>query len=307
MRRFIEGWGAEVSFSIGIRVYKIVVFKSGQSEPVKLTEWKKLDFVEFISNFAKNSAEPISHSEALRTWYFSSIYKQGSATDGLISYGTHGFQSNFIDVKTRKKNYVRMSTDLEEIPLYFHIWAPVNSHFGMAAFQSFGARSCISYVLDRVKEMFEQKYNGYKLFYQKIMPGQISQFAQSPVKTLTLKKKMLSNDKFDGYLNRFSGQDLEYKVSLKAKRNSNLGKLRDLISDNNQQGVIIHDGISFDEMKAEVKVGNRFRSVTILGVSSNAGLIDISPDVKYGVDGHPILESIRSQVEEILSELASLQ
>src|SRR5690606_27308299 len=107
-----------------------------------------------------------------RSWYFEEIrsYSLGSS-QGYVHYGTFGFESNFVDTKTQTHTYRRQVTDVEEIPLFYEFWCPPSSEYGLVAFQSFQGRSCISLVLNSMKQKFEEVNSDYIIIFKKLMPN----------------------------------------------------------------------------------------------------------------------------------------
>lgn len=134
---------------------------------------------------------------------------------GYINYGTHGFESKFKDVKTRKEKYSRKATDLEEIPLYFQLWAPDDSKLALIAFQSFQGRSCVTFVRIAMMADFEKQHPEYALTFAVVAPA-AAMLANAPVRTVTFVKPMVSKDKADRYLLGRSVDEVEYEVTLRA-------------------------------------------------------------------------------------------
>jgi hypothetical protein len=67
--------------------------------------------------------------------------------------------------------------------------------------------------------------------------------------------------------------------------------------------VITYDGIDFPEAVAEVRVGNKTRRVGVFGLSGDAGVIDITEDIKRGPDGHPTFNSLTNETGDILEDM----
>lgn len=144
-----------MSITIGLRFYRVTVVdrKSGD-----MISFKELDPFPFFENFVENSATFRDNDEKQRSWL---LEPHGDADHreiwGYARYGTFGFTSDLVDRKTRKSRYTRRDSDLEEIPLFFHIWNPEHSEFGLIAFQSFQGRSCIQLVIGAMSEAFKSK------------------------------------------------------------------------------------------------------------------------------------------------------
>ena len=83
-----------------------------------------------------------------------------------------------------------------------------------------------------------------------------------------------------------------------------LGSLRDMggALTENDKGLIVLDGLEFDEVTAEVLVGSRRRPVGLIGPNSETGAIDVSETIEYGLNGHPTFDSVRSQSDLIIKD-----
>ncbi len=300
-----------MAFSIGLRVYQVTIHKENDRTPLLLTgDGAATDAHKFLSDFVGENVNANDHEDLQRSWFFET--KSESSINniyGYLRYGTYGFESDLIDRKTKKSNYKRKVGDLEEIPLYFHFWTPGKQDFALAAFQSFQARSCVQVVIGAACATYAKKHKGYKLSFRKLMPGDVKSSAlySAPVKQLTLVKKQIPQNKEDRYLFDFKPEEVEFEISFKAKRRRTLGSLASLLdkSSSNAAQALRFDGIQFDQAKAEVTVGNKRRTVGVLGYSNDAGVIELSESVQYGADGHPSFASIKYETEQILKDFHS--
>ena len=68
------------------------------------------------------------------------------------------------------------------------------------------------------------------------------------------------------------------------------------------KGILLFDGGEFHEATAEIMVGKRRRPVGIIGPNSDTGTIDVSEVIIYAASGHPTLESIKIQTNEIMQD-----
>jgi hypothetical protein len=292
--------------AIGIRVYRIGVHAKGNTNALLLEgEDGTPSVTTFIENFIKSHVSAVQDAEAERSWYFEEKGTQEQQCKrGYVHYGTYGFESNFIDVKTKQKNYRRLTTDIEEIPLFYEFWCPPGSKIGFAAFQSFQGRSCIHRVMKQMREQFEKANTGYIFSCRKVLPNDAkgSALYSAPVKRLRLVRRKASSDVADRYFDNPSPEAIDIELTMSARRNKSLGNLSSLMKSlkGGSSSVVTHDGIDFPEATAIIKVGNRTRSVGVMGVNSDAGVIDLTDEIVRGSDGHPTFESLKKETDEIL-------
>lgn len=293
--------------AIGLRGYVITAHKKGDRTEVPFSA-KVFNVAppEFFTRFVAGHAAVIQNAEKERSWYFEEIKSDGIGNSkGYTNYGTFGFESNFVDRKTKKKNYRRKVDDIEEIPLFYELWWPQKKSFCFAVFQSFQGRSCIGLVMNQAQEEFSALNPGFMLKYQKLLPSEGgSLYSKAPVKRLRLIKRNAPQDLTDRYLGKRVPDKVNFEVRLSTNRNKMLGLLGDITGALNKSdgGLFVHDGIEFTEAYADVKIGGKYRPVGVLGNDKNAGVIDITEDIVRGDDGHPTFESLAKQCDNILSD-----
>lgn len=294
--------------AIGIRVYRIGVYKRGKTDLLSMKSGElNVTAPDFISDFISKHDAIVQNESLERSWYFERRHddRPGSGR-GYVHYGTFGFESNFIDGKTKKRNYQRKITDVEEIPLFYEFWCPDGKSFGLVAFQSFQGRSCIGLVMDKLKEGFENANPGFVLNFKKLMPNDAagSLYYSAPVKRLHLIKRKAPGDIADQYFENQAPDTVDFELVITARRNSTLGSLLSLHNSvkSTKRSVVTHDGVDFPEAVAEIRVGQRLRKVNVLGFNSDAGVIDLTDAIVRGSDGHPTFESLGREVDDILKD-----
>lgn len=294
--------------AIGVRVYQIQVTEKGKVKALDLDDaGLSLALPKFADQFVSANATANQHSALERSWYFDKKASPGlDGSRGYVQYGTFGFESNFVDANTKAKNYRRKTTDVEEIPLFYEIWFPAPANYALAAFQSFQGRSCVSIVMAKMAEAFAKANPGHVIRFRKLLPTGTTGglYSQAPVKELRLVRRNAPTDVTDRFLRGSPHDPIDFEISMKARRKGALGILKDVASSlhQNAQGVVMHDGIKFDEAIADVRVGKKLRPVYLLGSSSDAGVIDLTDAVTRGADGHPTFASVSREVSDIMKD-----
>jgi hypothetical protein len=263
---------------------------------------------DFFDDFVERHSSLVQNEEAERSWYFEEkSNKEPDTSKGYIHYGTYGFESDFIDNKTRKRNYRRQVNDIEQIPLFYEFWCPEKQRIGFLGFQSFQGRSCIQMVLTQMRTSFEKKNRGYSLRFSKLLPANLkgSGYYSAPVKSLRLIKRGASTDIADGYIDK-GAQEIDFQIIISARRSRSLGKLSAILGrlPKAGDGLIAYGDMKFPEAVAEIKVGTKVRRVGIFGIDSDAGVIDLTDAVSRGSDGHPKYESMVKESDDILRDFA---
>lgn len=294
--------------TISVRVYQINIHRRGDRTQLPFkADAGGAPVPAYVTNFISEHSESTEDLERERSWYFEHKVGLGAGSSkGYIHYGTFGFESHLVDSKTKKANYKRKTTDSEIVPLYYEFWHPPESNYMFAVFQSFQGRSCVHLVMEKMQELFEATYPGFLLQFKKLIPtgSDGSVYGDYPVQKLTFIKRNVSSDIADQYTGARPSEPAHLEVSLVARRRGNLGIFRSITTGlkQNDDGMIIHDGLKFDEATANIRVGKRTRPVGLFGGNSDAGVIDLSNSVKRGENGHPDFDSIEGECNEILKD-----
>lgn len=298
--------------AIGLRVYRLTIHKRGDTAPLPFAGGQLRTPVEsFISVFIE-AHDAAVHNEALeRSWYFEPrLGEHIGSHRGYTQYGTFGFESVLRNRRTKTKSYERKVNDVEEVPLFYEFWTPEHKDYCLAAFQSFQGRSCIHLVLSDMKEMFERLNPGLLLRPKKMFPSDVhgSIYRTAPVKRLTLIRRDAPSDVTDRYFARAAAERVDFEVSLVAKRRGSLGDLKSLSPglSRNAAGLVLHDGITFNQAEAHILIGNKVRKVGVFGSESEAGVIDLTDSIEKGANGHPTFESLCAQADSILIDMSNI-
>lgn len=292
-----------MSFVIGLRFYKLFNRYKKSKNKNSGAPISNDVFAGFVNNFVDSRKNITERSDLQRAWYA----EPAMSTDrefcfGWIKWGTYGFGSALIDPETREEKYRRIVSDVEEIPLFYHFYFPENCNFSIVSLQSFAGRSCVIPFLSALKEEFENKYSNIILQFPKISPEDVSggPMSSAPVKKFTLIRNKAYTDVADQYADSASTDVVDVELSFKAQRKGFLGPLSKYKNIKpSKDNVLIFREMEFDRAKAEIDFGGKRRTVTVFGADYDAGQIDITEDVDRDGDGHPKLESIRNEVEQM--------
>lgn len=291
--------------AIGIRVYRVSVHNRGSQVPIN-DPALKVGVSKFISRFVSDHSKIFQNDEFERAWFLEPKESDLGCSSGLIRYGTYGFESNIIDGNTGTEKYHRKLTDIEQIPLFYEFWCPIVSSFGFAVFQSFEGRSCVAMLTKQMKSEFEQINKGYILAFKKVMPDDAkgSVLGSAPVVRLRLIRKGASGDVVERYFHENAPQSVNLELIVKARRNGKLGKLEALFSTfkPGAESVLMYEGIQFERVSAEIRVGKRLRKIGVYGSEEDSGLIDLTDEIEKGVDGHPKFEAIREESKRLIDD-----
>lgn len=304
--------------SIGLRVYRVFITKEADTTPISFEKDDvKCDPYVFIHNYLTDEKLKISNEEAQRSWHIEDItYSSADGRNyyGVMRYGIFGFESTLVDTKTAEVVHDRKQNHAEVIPLAFHVWSPVEDDWSYMTMQSFQGRSCVTVVQEAISEAFKKENPGYRLRFVKISPGDGEGKAlhDKQVREVRLLKKSNPTDLSDVYSGKVKLSSAKYLVSIQAPRKKSLGSLKD-VKDYftgkkklNDGSVIEYEGNEFEEVSAEVRVGKKTRVIGVFGYNNDAGVIDITSELKFDDSGHPNISSVYKESNEILIDIHSV-
>ena len=295
--------------AISIRVYLLSLHRRRDRSNVAFDPASGgLPVPAFVSRFISDHSTTTENAERERSWYFEEKAMEATLgnSKGYIHYGTFGFESDLVDTKTHKSRYKRQVTDSEIVPLFYEFWHPSKADHLLVVFQSFQGRSCVHLVMHQMQEIFAEENPGYSLQFRKLLPNdqEGSIYRNHAMQRLTLIKKNVSSDIADRYSGTRPSGSVNLEVSVVARRKGIVGLFGDLVRTikPNERGVLIHEGIEFDEAVANVRIGRRTRTVGVFGSTSEPGVIDLSDTIKRGANGHPTFVSISTESDDILKD-----
>lgn len=298
-----------MTHAVGLRTYQIFIVRGREAKYVRPDdEGLSTSLPDVISQFVSKFAKANTVDAQEKTWGMNEISsdKPGNSV-GTVAYGRYGYAATLKDISTGEETYRRSRNESEELNLYYRFWLPDGEKFALAAFESFSGKSCISLIFDALKDFFESLNSGFGLRIRRLMPAGASEriYAGRPVKNLTLISRKPPSDIADQLFAGKAKSTRRMSITMHSARNGVLGTFEDLMAGlpHDGSGVIVHDGIEFDQATAHVKIGDETKPVGVFGASSEVGVIDITESVNKDGDGLPIFASIDSEAIKVLQAI----
>lgn len=290
---------------IGLYVYRLSLRRTDNYQEVAFSRiGLGSAFTPFLQQFIASKQRPQQNQQAERSWILEPRPDNGRSKHGLVQYGTFGIASNIRDPQTRVVKLARTTGDIEEIPLYYNFWTPLNGTYGFAVLQSYRDRSCVQQVLNPLVQEFNDLGNGLRLNAQKIMPTDDDVYRNAPVQKLVLVKRRIGRDRAD-VLRDLPPDEYKLELNLTPKRRGGIGSFLNvapIVRGAINGAAIVFEGIEFEEASALVKVGGAYKKVSIIGPSNNAGVIDISDEIALDDLGHPTFDSVAAAATQTITD-----
>lgn len=294
----------DFSVQIGLRIYKVQVYHNHKAQ--MLTDDRgPADILNFVRNCsAAFSKKPLDDGASKVVRFEPSADFKNSA-HGLLKYGKYGYGSEVEDRRSGVVEHIRTVDQADTIPLYYRFWFAAGKSYGLIGLQSFGGSSCVDIVNRALVNTHEIMHPDWRLTTAKLMPNDSSLYGNKVVRSVQLVKKNSDQNIVEKAL-RPSDSDtkVDVELSLKARGKGNFGKLKDL--GDKVGGHLEIGGLEFTGVFASVKVGSTFKKIGVLGVSSTAGVIDLTDDVVLDTNKHPTLKSVSDETSRHIADFAKI-
>lgn len=291
--------------TIGLRVYRVAVHSQADHQPRVLgTQPGQVNLLAYFRNRIRN-VPPAVREEAGRSLHFTPSQAPRGTLHGVIEYGMFGFGSVLRERETRRDVFQRDRNHVEDIPLYYRIWIPEGETRGFAAFQSFQGRSCVDGARSYLVEGFNEASEETRLVIAKLTPTNAMDYGQSPVARLRLTRPRQTSDAAQNIF--AENEEVDAELVLKRRSRAGLGNLegvRERLVGVRRGGVLVYDGMEFTGAVADVRVGNKYIPISVIGPLANTGVIEVTDRVDLDAQGHPTLDSIAEVARDILEEYA---
>jgi hypothetical protein len=301
--------GRTLTHAVGLRTYQFFITRErelGFVDP--RDEDLAIPLPQLLGDFVQHHASSSNLDEHEKTWAINQINgDQNGNTVGQITYGRYGYAATLKNIRTGEITHRRGRNESEELHLYYRIWLPDQEHFAIAAFESFSGKSCITLFADALREFFARKNPGFSLRVRRLMPAgaSASVYAGRAVKNLTLVSRKPPNDIANQLFAGKAQSTKRMSVTVHSARNSSLGTFSDLISGlpQDSSGVIVYDGVEFDQAIAHVRIGRELKPVGVFGANSDVGVIDITESVTKDPDGLPVFGDVDREALKIMRSI----
>ena len=297
---------------VGVRFYQTKIYKDHKSysNNAGVSERDMHAIIQnFIGKYTKKpfvktaSSDDGSEGEK-RSHRFLPEKDDAHSIHGLIRYGSFGYATEVENVNTGIVEHKRTLNEADTIPLYYRFWWPPSYSYGLWAFQSYSGRSCASAVLGEFRSHYRENYVGWKFESKKVVPSEITQYANARVKRLTLVKRKANSGTVSSALKPvLPGSEVDIEFEVKARGQGYFGKLSDM--KNKLAGQMLVGDIDYGTAYATVMVDGKPKKIGVVGVSTNTGVIDITSDVAFDAASKmPTLDSVSKAVKSEMQDFA---
>ncbi|KOA94882.1 hypothetical protein ADU76_02465 (plasmid) [Clostridium botulinum] len=229
---------------------------------------------------------------------------------GRLETGSYGYSSNIKDVSSSELIHKKTNGEVEMINLFFQGYVPKDAYKGLLSLERFRGHGCKTVLEDDLNKFLEEKGYKCKLTFHPILPEKVAKqyLIRGQICKMRLVKHSIPEDVADIYKDEYkNGQFGTFEYVFNARKNSKLPIFKNNINKflNNSiklSNIIEINGMEYDNIKVEVEIGGKKRTISLGNLSKLSGNIDISNEVEFDIEGHPKYSSILNISTNILDE-----
>jgi hypothetical protein len=237
------------------------------------------------------------------------INTTANSFSGQLEMGNYGYSSHIKEISTSEITHKKTKEEAEMIPLFFHGVVPNDAYKALIALEKFRSFGCKTILEDDLNQFFREKDYKVKITLHPILPEKVAKqyLSRGNICRMRLVKHSIPKDIADVYKEEYAtGKFGTFEYVINPKKNKYLPFKKDINKFlNNSIGlknIIEVEGIDYDNIKVELEIGNKKRTISLNSISKLTGDIDISDEVEFEIDGHPKYNSILSISKDIVKE-----
>lgn len=275
----------------------------------------------FIEYLKQRDDSHFKDAEQYKVFRVTEYMTEEKLVKGIIEIGDYGMSAELIDIESADKTYEKSTTEAEMIPHYFLAYLPPNVNQGIIILQKNSGRG-VQTALFRDFERQIKDYNpkGKVNFYPMLPRDFIDELTKKGrfTKIRFIRYNQLV-DVTDAYrqerLGKAKSVEGTTEFTYQPERNRNFSEmLRNLtieaIKDSSKMGNMAEAiGYECDNVKVEVELGGRKKTINLNRLESLKADIDITETIQTNKDGHPEFFSIDAIaidfLESILTDLGA--
>lgn len=237
-----------------------------------------------------------------------SIRTDADAVYCRVRIGDYGHAAPLINVKTKAKSYDKTKEDAELVPHFAYFYFPSGKNCGILLTERRGLSGIYSNLTDLVENDFKKAFPGYTIQFAPLMPAAVlqSMLNTGNICEARFKSYTVPTDVADKLLVTSAQDDHEYEVIVRAKGALNRVPFLQYFQKQIDGSKILedHSGVSFDEIRLEIEMGDRRRTVNLGNVKRLKAAYDIDTSAFEDGAGFPKVKEFAAEAESLAAPLA---
>ncbi|HBI7032838.1 TPA: hypothetical protein K8N22_000787 [Clostridium perfringens] len=228
---------------------------------------------------------------------------------GLIECGNYGYSSEIKSIETSRTTHLKTNSEVEMIPFFFSGKIPKDSYKGLIALEKFKTFGCKTVLEDDFNKFLHESDLKFRITLHPILPEKVAkQYLQAGnICKIRLVKHSVPKSIEYAYSDKYKlGEFGTFEYVINPRRNKTLSFKSEINKYlNNQKSirqVIEVQGLEYDNVKVELEIGSKKRTISLNHIDKLTGDIDISNEIEFDTSGHPRYSSILNIANDIIRE-----
>ncbi|MBF0383474.1 MAG: hypothetical protein HQL69_20840 [Magnetococcales bacterium] len=302
-----------MSYSVSLSAYVIRVKQKRSNNSLLLGQF---DGVRNVRAIIKRYFEGIQRNRfvvdevASKAVSVENIQEEGTLLRGVLRSSLYGYASNIIDINSGDISYSKKRRDADMIPFYWDFCLPERSNKGIMLVQSFGNMGIREQIRSHIETTFAAQFPEHILDIRPLVPENAVRkfFEDGEVHKLAFIRHTISSDYANQFLPGAGEREGEMELAFKPKDKYIFSHLEGLIryfrGDCEIDEVFEFEGFEYDNIKAQIQVNGKIRTVSLSDPRKIASRFDVDRDLEKGLDGFPTFNSLKTVSRGIIVDLA---
>lgn len=265
-------------------------------------------FQDYLTEREEDASEDEDRQELLRCAQFDT---DGRTISGIIEAGDYGYETEIYSVTDRALAYRRRSTDAELLPFYFLLSVPEGATRAILIVERFRQLGIRSVLWNDLLGHMDAYRQDVVIQLEPIVPaGVIDAIRNSEdIKSIRFIRFSLPSDITDDLDPHHELEEDDGVLELVVKANPGahlpaVDRFLQWLRGNQPLGEMIQiQGVDFEQVKVQVEVSGKTRTVEIGDFGRVRGHIDVTEEVDVDRTGHPTFDSIDTAAREHLEDI----
>lgn len=298
-------------FSVSLAPYLVSLRNQDDGSCLKVDDIFGKDFLSIFAEYLEQLKTTASHDRDQQ--HLIGVTKHavdGRVIHGLFRAGDYGYEADLYDIEEQHISYNRKSTEAQLLPFYFLLSVPTSFDRAvliLERFQQYGVRSAL---WTHFRSFFQEHVPDVTLTLNPLVPAGLLEKLQSAqnVRSVRFIQFGVPSDIADALGSQGPiEEEGVLELVVKAQRGRELPVLSRVSEWLRGEAGLWHaielHGFDFDNVKVQLDVNGRQRTVDIGRGQAIRAQYDITNDVVRDESGHPTFESIDGAALALLEEL----
>lgn len=267
------------------------------------------DLADVLKKLIQSNSKNTKHKIFGKAYRFQLDSTNNRALSGYVYSGDYGAESEIYDTDADAVSYNKKKTDADLHPLYFYIATNDKERSGIICFEQFGLSGIKSIFEATIGQQFAIKYPEYRIHIRSLtIADALPEYLNNGlVEELIVEKHEIPADVADKVSGKKNVTQGTFSYSIRPSSPAFFNKPGLLAYAKGEAGAaddfdIYNQG--FDVIKTKIRVGETTKTFDLSKPDVLAMSVDITNHVKFGDNGHPTTDSLRTEFEAVAKELA---